>query len=58
VVRIHAGEPAFRFNNLEMPHRLFVRILYRSIKVDVHKLLKLHSRSGEHGFEVWNQEPG
>jgi hypothetical protein len=41
-----------------MPHRLFVQILYTSIKVDVHNLLNLQSRSDEHGFKVWNQEPG
>jgi hypothetical protein len=51
VVRIHAGEPTFRFNNIEVPQRLFVQILYASVKADVHNLLNLNSRSDEHGFE-------
>ena len=52
VVRIHAGEPTFRLNCLEPLQRVFVRILYTSIKVDVHNLLNLHRRSDEHGFET------
>jgi len=45
------GEPPLRFNNLEMQQRHFVQILYAGIKVNVHKLLNLYSRSDEHGFE-------
>jgi hypothetical protein len=51
VVRIYAGEPPFRFNNLEVLRRLFVQILYADIKADDHNLLSLHRRSDEHGFE-------
>jgi hypothetical protein len=31
VVRIHAGEPLFRFNNLEVECCVLVQILYRSL---------------------------
>lgn len=51
-----AGEPAFLFNNLEMPQRCFVQILYTMRKAHVHNLLKLQSRSDEHGFEIWSLE--
>jgi len=53
VVRIHAGEPLFSFNSLEIDVRHFVQILYAGIKLDLHNLLNLQSRSDEHGFETY-----
>jgi hypothetical protein len=56
VVRIHAGEPAFKFNNLQDGCPAFVRILYGLVHAIRHNSLTLLQKRVEHGFEVWNQE--
>ena len=52
MVRIHAGEPSFRFNSLESAVSLFVQILYMGVAWTHRSPLILQDRSDEHGFET------
>jgi hypothetical protein len=56
VVRIHAGEPPLRFNNLQDKYPVVVRILYQRLDAVQRNSLTLLEERAEHGFEAWNQE--